>query len=210
MPGRLRRIIRRARANDRFRAVWDLALLARWKAGKNLATPPPAAKRRIVRAYTTLLPHRTLIETGTLFGDMIAANKNRFSSIISLELDPGLAQRAQRRFVHLSHVEVLVGDSGDLLPGVLADVEEPCLFWLDAHAMAGGIRGKNVTPIDRELTAILESSLADYTVLIDDARLFTETSAYPCLKEVRTRCRTRHPDWVFEVRDDVIRFHPPR
>jgi hypothetical protein len=38
-----------------------------------------------------------------------------------------------------------------LLPGVLVAVDEPCLFWLDAHAMASGVRGQDVTPIDREL-----------------------------------------------------------
>jgi hypothetical protein len=150
------------------------------------------------------------VETGTGEGEMVAAMAARFRRVVSIELDPRLAELARQRFRHLAHVEVFEGDSEKLLPAVLADIAEPCLFWLDAHATSFGARGPRVTPILGELAAIFAHPVTGHTVLIDDARLFAVGGGYPSLAELRAVVKAARDDWSLEVADDVLRLLPGR
>ena len=145
------------------------------------------------------------METGTYLGDMVAAQLRAFSRIYSIELDPGLAEAARVRFAPWPHVSILQGDSATVLPVVLRDIDRPCLFWLDGH-YSGGItaRGDRVTPIVRELEAILDHPVRGHVVLVDDARLFDGTDDYPTLGELQ-QILSRHGSWMMECRDDIIR-----
>ena len=170
-------------------------------------TPPREFKQAVVREYGRKFAARTLIETGTQFGRMIDAVKDDFQHIISIELNVHLYRRARERFAPYPHITLLPGDSGEspALRFALARAREPVIFWLDAHAMVGGVQGSKPTPIREELALILDHRLFDYVLLIDDVRLFRGSGAYPDLDEVRAWVLARHPDWVFEVRDDIIR-----
>ncbi len=100
------------------------------------------------------------------------------------------------------------GDSGEVLPAVLAAVgRRPCLFWLDAHQMVGGVRGERVTPVLRELRHVLERRPGD-VVLVDDARLFTGAFDYPTLDQVAELAAAARPGWNLEVADDIVRLIP--
>jgi len=151
----------------------------------------------------------TLIETGTQFGHMIDAVKGDFTQIISIELDIHHYRRARDHFAQYPHITILPGDSGEspALKIALARTREPTVFWLDAHAMVGGVMGKQLTPILEELDLILASSLDNYVLLIDDARLFYSSTAYPEIDEVQAIILDHHPDWLFQVQDDIIRAH---
>ena len=89
---------------------------------------------------------------------------------------------AAYRARHEHNVQLLVGDSASVLPGILATLHEPALFWLDAHYSGTGTTlGDRVTPISAELNAVLGHPVRGHVVLIDDAREFHDStrSGYP-------------------------------
>ncbi|MCH9649423.1 MAG: hypothetical protein K0U98_14370 [Deltaproteobacteria bacterium] len=198
----------------RWQAHWELFSWNRsWAKGKAteapaFATPPRLFKQLLVSRYAAIYDSATFIETGTFLGDMVYAQRRHFHRLFSIEIDEPLHRRVQRRFSRLSNIHLLHGDSGSLLPTVLPSLQEPCLFWLDAHAMGSAQqRLYPKPPILRELEAILSSDLQDCVVLIDDARLFFEGSPFPSIEKVKETVHHYRPDWQCEVRDDVIRVH---
>lgn len=188
---------------------WQLKReLRNWEKGGRLGARPNLLKQNDVKNYAQQFNLRTLIETGTYHGAMVSATKETFSRIISIELDKDLAQTAKRRFSRYGHISIVQGDSGKMLQDLLATITEPCLFWLDAH-YSGGLtaKGQTVTPILQELGHILRHPVAGHVILIDDARCFVGRDDYPTIEQVRELVLAAHPDWVFEVRDDMIRVH---
>ena len=172
--------------------------------------PPHRAKVKIVQEYATRFSIQTLVETGTYLGDMVYANKHRFQTIISIELDRALYERAKERFRRYPHVRIVHGDSGTVLPMVLKTVVGSCLFWLDGHYSGSGTaKGSSETPILNELLHI-KSHGDDHVILIDDARLFQGTNDYPALDELRSFSQGLWQRSTFDVQYDIIRICPAR
>jgi hypothetical protein len=173
------------------------------------AIPPPhVVKQNIIKYYAKKLRPQYFIETGTYMGEMIDAVLNTFPKIISIEFDPALVERAKNKFSSYVHVTILQGHSGKVLPSVIPNITEPCLFWLDAY-FSGGVTSQSdlETLIAKELKTLLEHSCADHVILIDDARNFTEQNNYPTLDEVKKLVASKRRDWVVEVDADIIRIH---
>lgn len=170
--------------------------------------PPHLYKQGIVRHFAKKHNLRLFVETGTYLGDMIAAVLSVFDRIYSIELSREIFQQATKRFVHFSHVTLLNGDSAEILPGLLAAIDQPCLFWLDAHYSAGfTARAEDETPIEKELAGIFEHPLAArHVVLIDDARHFDGTSGYPTIRALEEFAR-RHKLQPPRVENDIIIFN---
>ena len=177
------------------------------QAGKRVPLPE-LAKQCIVKGYVNKFQVPVFIETGTYEGNMTDAVKDVFDEIYSIELHPKLWQRAQRRFASSKHITILQGDSGQVMERVLAQVERPCLFWLDAHYSGNSTAmGKFGTPIQKELAHIFKHSMGhQHIVLIDDARLFTGEGDYPGIPSLRDLVLCAGFDH-FEVRDDIIRIY---
>lgn len=123
----------------------------------------------------------TFIETGSHVGEGIyAAIKAGFQIIKSVEADKELFEKCEQRFGNYLDVELYFGLSTDQLPEMLADIDYPCVFWLDAHAAGEGtfahedvMKKRNASEFaqDRVLTRELEIILAhsqNHTILIDD------------------------------------------
>jgi hypothetical protein len=105
-------------------------------------------------------------------------------------------------------VTLLQGDSGEVLASIVAQLESPALFWLDAHYSEGNTaRGSLETPVRRELEVILRSP-PDHVILVDDARSFG-TGDYPSLDAVQALVEELRSGWKCYVATDVIRIHPP-
>jgi len=212
---RLRRMAKRVflsepaqRINDLVEGLRQRAALRHWqKTGRSLP-PPHVVKQRTVRAYAGRFALSTLVETGTYLGAMIKATRDTFARVYSIELDPQLYERARKRFAEPGRVSILHGDSGEVLPRLLADLREPCLFWLDAHH-SGMVtaRGRLESPVMQELRAILDHPLEGHVVLIDDAQAFVGRGGYPTIAELRAVVAIRRPDWVCEVEEGIIRLH---
>jgi hypothetical protein len=178
-----------------------------WRRDGRPIPAPPAVKQRIVREYGRAFGLETLVETGTYLGEMVDAQRRRFRQIWSIELSPELHRAAQEHFARARNVTLLEGDSGVLISSIVAGLEAPALFWLDAHYSEGNTaRGSVYTPIKRELEVILRSPF-EHVILVDDARSFG-SGDYPSLDEVRALVAAIRPRWTMSVATDVIRIHP--
>lgn len=179
-----------------------------WRLKRRPIPPPHIIKQKIIKDYAKKFKLNTMIETGTFMGEMIDAVINIFPNIISIEFDPLLAERAKNKFSSNPHIRIFQGDSGNLLSEVMKNISEPCLFWLDAHYSGVGTAKSDLeTPIVRELNILLDHPRTDHVVLIDDAREFTGNNNYPSLHEIENLIILKHPDWVMQVEDDIIRIH---
>lgn len=198
---------------------WWLAHPAlKWLAG----LPSPKAKARLINRTGRELG--TLVETGTYLGDTVNACLPHFDRIYTIELDPTLAGRARARFADEPAVTVIEGDSEHELPRLASEIEEPVVFWLDAHFCDNNTaRGQHESALQAELRAISDRGQPD-VILIDDARhtghqpglvarLVRQTMmrrrlpvrpGYPALADIQATLMGRIES--FEVRRDVIRI----
>jgi predicted O-methyltransferase YrrM len=184
-------------------------LLAPWdRTGRSLPAPPQV-KQAVLRDVARAHGLRFLVETGTYLGDTAAALAPEFDALVTIELDPGLHQRARQRFAGVDKVICLHGDSGVLLPQIMARLAAPTLFWLDAHYSGPGTaRGEVDTPVLAELRTILRHPSRGHVVVIDDARLFGLDPAYPTVRQTWDLVRAERPDCAFDVAIDMVRVTP--
>lgn len=174
--------------------------------------PPHLFKQSVVKEYAKRFALHTFIETGTYLGFMVISTKDTFRCIYSIELDEALYRRAARKFSGSHHINILHGDSGETISTLLDSLSEPCLFWLDAHYSSGAAfktaKGEVITPIVSELKHILSHpKIKDHVILIDDAREFTGLNDYPTVPEITEVVHKMMPDFILELRDDIIRIH---
>jgi hypothetical protein len=158
------------------------------------------------------------VETGTFVGDTVAYMVPHFRSIISIELSHELAERAQRRFLRESRVQILEGDSSEMLRVIVPTLQERGFFWLDGHyshsCTVDGepletARGAEDTPVLKELAVVLADETHDHVILIDDARLFTGEGQYPTRRAISRVVRSYNRGYEIYREDDVIIVVPP-
>lgn len=124
-------------------------------------------------------PNNIFIETGSYIGDGIQqALDAGFSKVISIELSEKYYKISKERFIDNPNVEVVLGDSYQVLPDVLKDINEPITFWLDGHNSGDDTGyGEFMVPLIQELDAIKEHIIKTHTILIDDMRLWPDVDA---------------------------------
>jgi len=127
---------------------------------------------------------KVFIETGSYVGDGIqAAIDAGFDSIYSIEFYDNRVGRCRARFKNVAHVNVIQGNSGEVLRELLNKINEPILFWLDAHYDAYIPESDNPKiltepqPVLQELEAIKNHPIKKHTILIDDRRIFIGDSS---------------------------------
>jgi hypothetical protein len=198
---------RRLSMHPAIRPLTERRINMQWRLAGRPVPPPPFVKQAIVKDYQRRFGPRVFVETGTFAGDMTDAVKHCFERIVSIELDPGWHARAVDRFRSDRHVSLLHGDSGVRLQEVLASLEEPALFWLDAH-YSGPItaRGEQDSPILGELVAIRRHPVGGHVVLIDDMRDFKGAGGYPTVERLVEWIGETDPKGMVEVRDDILRW----
>jgi hypothetical protein len=181
-----------------------------WRRAGRIPPPPPILKQDLVRRYGRQWKLERFVETGTYRGDMVAATRDQFTEVVSMEIDPVLHRFACRRHMDHQNVRLLMGDSAELLPTIVARLREPALFWLDAHYSGEDTgRSRVDTPIETELSTILAPGQHDHVILIDDAHEFDGTGDYPSLEEVKTVVAALRPGWICVVEANIIRIHRP-
>ena len=183
--------------------------LRRWERRGRPFPTPHLAKRSVIVEYARQYDLRTFVETGTNLGFMVRDVKDLFHRVISVEIDPVLFARATRKFARFPHIVLLHGDSGELLPRILAGLSEPCLFWLDAHDASPHFKPKFEPPIMHELDVVLTHSIPGHVALIDDAWRFAKLDAsdYPRTEEL-AEFASQRGRWRLDVKDDIIRIVP--
>lgn len=134
---------------------------------------------------------KIFVETGTYHGDTVQiALDAGYETIHSIEFNKELYDKCCERFKDNSKVKLWLGDSVDLIPEIMKEINEPATFWLDAHAsgpLSGGkyapcplvlelqeiLGRKKIKITDQGLQHYFEKSNIDtHTIMIDDRRLF--------------------------------------
>lgn len=165
---------------QKLRDTRSIAQILRWVVEGMPSPPIPPAKRRIILSYLRKHGLDTFIETGTYKGDTLAAIAATGVRAISVELSREYFDRANQRFAGRANVELHQGDSGEVLPRIVATLSKPALFWLDGHYSAGKTaHGELASPISDEIRCILDSPVEGHVVLIDDAHEFDGQGGYP-------------------------------
>jgi hypothetical protein len=165
---------------------------------------PHLLKQKVVREYGERFGLRILVETGTYYGEMIAAMKGRFDRLYSIEFVPALAERARRKFARDAHVKIFCGDSRAVMPEVLALLDSPALFWLDAGYYGWVGKQGDQQRLSAELEMILSHPFP-HIVLLDDARGLTGRDGVPSVNEVKAYVEGRFPQRQVQVEHDIMR-----
>ncbi|HEY6250164.1 MAG TPA: hypothetical protein VI685_09390 [Candidatus Angelobacter sp.] len=179
-----------------------------WKLRGQPVRSPHLVKQRAVRDYAEKFGLRTLVETGTYYGEMVAAMKNRFAQIYLVEFDHQLAQRALKKFSRWPHIHILEGDSQQVVPDLLKKFNQPALFWLDAGYYGwAGLQGDKQR-LTTELEAILRHPVKGHVILMDDARGLNGQNGSPTVEQLKQRIESQFPGRQVEVKHDILRITP--
>lgn len=148
---------------------------------------------------------KTMVETGLYLGRGSGMSLN-FPRYIVIDQDQSNCDSARA-----AGFDARCGDSGDLLPGVLAELDGPALIWLDAHGVADDFPGFPDFPLFRELVAIADDPYA-HVVLIDDIEMMKGGSESPLvgastLTELQVTV-DRYGLWDREETDEIMRLTP--
>lgn len=173
----------------------------------------------LIKVIKNALSIDVFIETGTFKGESVEIVKNYFKTIYSVELSDILYQDAQIRFKDLPHIQIIRGDSAEVLQNLKPILSiTPVLYWLDAHWCVGtNTDGKeSQCPLIKELNAISPLN-PDSVIIIDDARLFLATPPYPheisqwpSFYDVITSLMNLSDAHMPMVANDCILFFPKR
>jgi predicted O-methyltransferase YrrM len=176
---------------------------ARW-------TGRPLQYYTAVASYFQRFRRGIFVETGTLVGNGLwCALEAGFGRCYSIEIHPHQHAAACERFrseIDQGRVELLLGDSGEVLPAVMDKIDQPALFWLDAHLSHNyGERLAKACPALEELDAIDQSAVRDHVILIDDVACFDNaTHDNIPLQAVKDRIAKINPAYQFEQLDAVL------
>ena len=173
-----------------------------WKLRGRPRRIPHIVKQRTVLSYARQFGLTTLVETGTYYGEMIAAVGAKFRCVYSIEIDPGLAELARKRFQRLPHVTIVEGDSQNVVPALLADLNQACLWWLDAGYCGWAGETGNSGRLGIEMQAVLADGAHEHVILMDDA------DGVKGLAELIASIESQYPERRVEVTQNIIRITP--
>ena len=119
------------------------------------------------------------IETGTYLGHGIINVKNDFREVHSIELNEKFYNDALINFKDDSNVFMHLGDSAEVMDEIIHNINEPILFYLDAHFSGGetafGKEEDKGCPLLRELNVLGKRKYNDI-IIVDDMRLMNKAS----------------------------------
>lgn len=163
---------------------------------------------RFIRHLQLRFGITTLVETGTNTGVSTAHAARIFERVLTIDIRNDWQPEARARCIALQNVEFLEGDSRQLLGDVVATLDRPALFWLDAHAAPGLYGDRDDWPALDELDAIMRSPFLHF-ILIDDAHCFSPGSPYPACPSIeQVREKAAAGGYSCEVKHDVIVLLP--
>ena len=110
--------------------------------------------------------HDVFVETGTNTGGGInIALSCELKKLYSVEINPEFYNFSKERWKNRPEVSLYLGDSKSEFPNILSQINEPALFWLDAHISNG-----DSTYI--ELDYLKNHPIKTHTILVDDISVY--------------------------------------
>lgn len=166
--------------------------VARWGLAGAPVPPPPIIKQIQLASYVRGCKLNRFVETGTYLGWTTKLIAELGVEVDTIELAQLHYDRAIAHFGEHPKIRVYFGDSTDVLPQILATLNEPAVFWLDGH-FSGGDTAKSTknTPVIEELEALARHAVKGHIVLVDDMRGFGGND-YPSR------------EWVEEIGQQIV------
>jgi hypothetical protein len=166
---------------------------------------------RLVLSIRDAVGAGTFIETGTFRGVTTEWASRHFRAVHSIERAETLYHDVSARLGALDNLSLHLGDTREILPGLIEALDEPAVLWLDAHWCGGDTAGAaDECPLLEEL-AIAERAGQDIAVLVDDARYFLAAPPaphrledWPDLAEVVDALSRRRERYVCITEDVVV------
>ena len=164
-----------------------------------------------VQALTKINNVECFVETGTFRGGTTQWAATHFSTVHTIERSEGLYNDYNKRLRQLPGVTPHLGDSREVLPGVLQQIGDAnILFWLDGHWSGGATAGEDdECPLMGELQCL--TGREGDIILIDDARMFLsappaphQASEWPTLVDIVHALDAAQGEIYMQVVDDVI------
>jgi hypothetical protein len=141
---------------------------------RSIIWPEENYKRGMLKRIQKIYKCKYFIETGTYLGETPLKLKSYFDHIWTIELDAIYFNNANKKLSKYANISCMHGDSKDILPKLVKDLDSPCLFWLDGH-YSGGRTAQGVikAPILQEIEAIGNSRIKTHIIVIDDISDFS-------------------------------------
>jgi hypothetical protein len=134
---------------------------------------------RLVLSLRDALSATTFIETGTFRGATAEWASHHFAQVHSIERAESLYSSVRDRLGGIANLTLHLGDTREILPGLIGALDAPALLWLDAHWSGGETSGADdECPLLDELE-IADQSSTELAVLVDDARYFLAAPPAP-------------------------------
>lgn len=168
--------------------------------------PPKEMILKLQNTYSI----KKFIETGTYYGKTAYWASRHFDSVTTIEYSEQIYKKVTQKYAHIKNIEFRFGHTTSQLKELLLILEEPAIFWLDAHWSGGETYGKDdECPLVKEINLINQSEI-EHFILIDDARLFMappplphKIDNWPNLSEVLITINSARDRYVVII-DDVI------
>ena len=165
--------------------------------------------KELIKKIKEVYPIDNFVETGTYLGETSYWASTQFKHTHTIEISDELHQEATKRYSKIENLHFHLGDSKDVIPKIVKQLDGPALFWLDGHWCGRNTGGKgNLCPVMDELQAA--SSVKGSVILIDDLRCFLGPMAfdseenYPSVHEIILYLHERLPDNYVTFHDDTI------
>jgi len=168
---------------------------------------PEQFKRRNILEYFEEYKCEIFVETGTYYGVTTEFMIPYAKEIHTIELSKKLYKKCENKFKSEDKVHCYLGNSKDLLSGIIKKINGKPLFYLDSHYSGNGTaKADKNTPIIEELNILASSNIGPMVILIDDARFFGFEEDYPSLFKLKLFVKNNFKNPEFDVYNDVIRI----
>ena len=153
---------------------------------------------------------QNFVETGTYQGGTCFWAAAHFENVYTIEIDPVISKETSSKPNRPKNINFFIGNSKDVLPGLIQQLKGRTIFWLDGHWCNVSEIGKDMEcPLIDELKAL--QHLKDAVILIDDARLFLgplppphDRTQWPRVDDVFLLLKKQFPFHFVTISDDVI------
>lgn len=127
----------------------------------------------------TTMGLNTVVESGTYQGDTALSLSKSFCTVYTIEKSEMMFEAAKKKLSSIANIHQLQGDTREHLSRIVAE-NDNILFWIDAHWSGGDTYGEqDECPLLEELSIVFNSSLKNFAILVDDARLFLAPPPLP-------------------------------
>jgi len=183
--------------------------IRRWIEQGKPAPAPHDYKIQTIREFRAKFDIKIFVETGTHVGSTVDQVRNDFDTVYSIELSDELFQRCANRFAGINNVHLYHGLSEECLPVILDRVKDRALFWLDAHYSAENTaKGPTSSSLYKELPAILNHSITDHVILIDDTYDLFDADGYLSPETIKKMILEKHPNYDISIEGYIVRAIP--